>query len=860
MQRSNLSRLTTDSFRTVPLRVALVVPFVVQISVAVGLTAYISLRNGQKAVNDVAAQLRNEVTHRIEQHLTAYLATPHLVTQINADAVRLGELNLQNGQRLEQHLWQQMQQFPSLSPIAFGTQQGEIHSVDRLADGSLVIRAIDESTGGQYHSYTTDQQGRRQRLIRVNTTFDPRLRPWYQAAIKAKQPTWTEVYPYFSSVGLAVSATQPLYDGTGTLLGVTNATISLAHLSDFLRQLKVGRSGQTFIIDRSGDLVASSTAETLFVVNLAKNQRQRLSAIASRNPVTRLTAQQVRSHFGSFTRIRQSQQLDFEIGGKHQFVQVMPFTAPHGLDWVIVVVVPEADFMQHIEANRRTTIWLCIGALLLAIALGVLTSRWITQPILRLCSASGEVASGKFDSTVALGGIKELRVLAQAHNQMADQLQASFTALQAAKADLELRVEQRTIELQEKTLQLRQALEFEAMLKRVTDKVRDSLDEAQILQTVVEELNQALVTECCSAALYDLEQRRITIHYEAAQPGWPTSQSQSLLVEPDSDIHPTLLSGQLLQFCRLVPKFGRPQAAILACPIFDHQGPLGDLWLFRPPSAHFDDLEIRLAQQVANQCAIALRQAQLYQAAQAQVETLQQLHQLKDDFLSTVSHELRTPISNMKLAIHMLKISPTVERQQQYLAILQTECEREANLINDLLDLQRLEAEHYSISVSTIVLQDWVTSVIEPFLSRIQERNQVFNVDLPPDTQSIKSDRNSLNRLLAELLNNACKYTPPNGEIQFKIEQQQAIAGSATAESLVTKFEVSNQAEIPPAALPHIFEKFYRVPNADPWKQGGTGLGLALVQKLVEQLEGDLQVESSGGWTTFRVLLHDLAE
>lgn len=860
MQRLRLSRLIADTFQTVPLRVALIAPFVLQISVAVGLTAYVSLRNGQRAVNDVAAQLRNEVTQRIGQHLTAYLATPHLVTQINADAVRLGELNLQNGERLERHLWQQMRQFPSLSPIAFGTQQGEIHSVDRWTNDTLVIRAIDASTGGQYHSYTTDQQGNRQQLIQVNTTFDPRLRPWYQAAIKAKQPTWTEVYPYFSSVGLAVSATHPLYDGTGTLLGVTNATISLAHLSDFLRQLKVGRSGQTFIIDRSGDLVASSTTETLFVVNPAANQRQRLSAIASRDPVTRLTAQQVQSYFGSFTQIRQSQQLDFEVGGKRQFAQVMPFTDPHGLDWVIVVVVPEADFMAHIEANQRTTIWLCLGALLLAIALGVLTARWITQPILHLCSASGDVASGKFDSTVTLGRIRELRVLAQAHNQMADQLQASFTELQVAKAELELRVEQRTRELQERTLQLRQALEFEATLKRVTDKVRDSLDEAQILQTVVEELNQALVTECCSAALYDLEQRRITIHYEAAQPGWPASQNQSLLVEPDSDIHPVLLNGQLLQFCRLVPKFGRPQAAILACPIFDHQGVLGDLWLFRPPSAHFDDLEIRLAQQVANQCAIALRQAQLYQAAQAQVEALQQLHQLKDDFLSTVSHELRTPISNMKLAIHMLKLAPNAERQQQYLTILGAECEREANLINDLLDLQRLEAEHYSLSVTTIALQDWVTSIIEAFLSRIQERQQLFHVELPPNIQPIRSDQNSLSRLLTELLNNACKYTPPKGEIRLRVMQQWQVTSPANVASVVTTLEVSNQAEIPPAALPHIFEKFYRVPNADPWKQGGTGLGLALVQKLVEQLKGDLQVDSGGGWTTFRVLLQDLAE
>jgi signal transduction histidine kinase len=81
----------------------------------------------------------------------------------------------------------------------------------------------------------------------------------------------------------------------------------------------------------------------------------------------------------------------------------------------------------------------------------------------------------------------------------------------------------------------------------------------------------------------------------------------------------------------------------------------------------FDELEIRLIQQVANQCAISIRQARLYTAATAQVESLEKLNALKDDFLSTVSHELRTPISNMKMALSMLKTSPTDERRERYL-------------------------------------------------------------------------------------------------------------------------------------------------------------------------------------------------
>jgi PAS domain S-box-containing protein len=278
----------------------------------------------------------------------------------------------------------------------------------------------------------------------------------------------------------------------------------------------------------------------------------------------------------------------------------------------------------------------------------------------------------------------------------------------------------------------------------------------------------------------------------------------------------------------------------------------------------WQQLEIDLVAALASQAAIAIGQAQLYKQVselnidlehqvqerttelQQKVQQLEQLNKLKDDFLSTVSHELRTPLANMKMAIQMLKVSPTLERGQRYLDILQTECNRETDLINDLLDLQRLEASSYPLLLSDEVnLHAWVPGIVEPFVSRFQQRQQNFHLHLAPNLPILVSDAAGLARLAAELLNNACKYTPGGGEIIWRVDK---------TEKFVT-FAVSNQAEIPPQALARIFDKFYRVPGADPWKQGGTGLGLALVQKLVEQLGGTIQVESAHSWTTFTVQL-----
>ncbi|HEY9858761.1 MAG TPA: ATP-binding protein, partial [Candidatus Obscuribacterales bacterium] len=247
------------------------------------------------------------------------------------------------------------------------------------------------------------------------------------------------------------------------------------------------------------------------------------------------------------------------------------------------------------------------------------------------------------------------------------------------------------------------------------------------------------------------------------------------------------------------------------------------------------------------------------QAEQARLlAELQKLNQLKDDFLSTVSHELRTPMSNMKMALQMLTIATNPERQHRYLEILKAECAREIDLINDLLDLQRLDAAAYpTFLAEAINLQEWLCSLINPFRSRLQEREQVLKIELPENFPPLITDRSSLERMLGELLNNACKYTPAGGEIILKVERSTTSSSTSHAGPL-TRLIIRNQAEIPPTEILRIFDKFYRVPHADPWKQGGTGLGLALVKRLVEQLQGTIQVESSHGWTVFTIQLPPL--
>jgi signal transduction histidine kinase len=239
-----------------------------------------------------------------------------------------------------------------------------------------------------------------------------------------------------------------------------------------------------------------------------------------------------------------------------------------------------------------------------------------------------------------------------------------------------------------------------------------------------------------------------------------------------------------------------------------------------------------------------------------QVAELGQIAQLKDDFLSTVSHELRTPITNMRLAIQMLQLSPTETQRSQYLGILEQECLREQELINDLLDLQRLEEQQAVTDLQHLELQIWLPEALAPFYNRVNNRQQRLFVEIDPRLPTIVTEEKSLKRIVAELMNNACKYTPPLGQIEVCVEMRSIDPEANPDELAHVDLIISNfGAEIPAEALPHLFDKFYRVPSGDPWKQGGTGLGLALVKRLVERLEGEIFVKSENTKTIFRVEL-----
>ena len=230
-------------------------------------------------------------------------------------------------------------------------------------------------------------------------------------------------------------------------------------------------------------------------------------------------------------------------------------------------------------------------------------------------------------------------------------------------------------------------------------------------------------------------------------------------------------------------------------------------------------------------------QAKLHDVSRKRMEKLSQANELKDEFISNISHELRTPLTSMSLAIKMLRqtdVDP--ERRQQYLDILDEQCQREIKLVNDILKLQQLDSRQLELRPQQMDLNQFITEQATIITDRWQPiKSLQLSLHLPSISPQIQTDADSLKHILEELLVNAGKFAIPQTmvEVWLKIDLHQAI------------FKIANLSQpISSEDLLSLFERFRRGTGTTQKAISGTGLGLALVKSMVEQIQGTITVTS----------------
>jgi signal transduction histidine kinase len=440
MPRFSVNNLIPSIMNKVSLRTVLIVPFVLQTVFAVGLVGYLSFRNGQQAINDLAVRLEKETSKHIQQKLDSYLLVPHQINQINSKAIELELLDLNDLKQMGKFFHSQMKTF-NVGYINYGSTKEEFIGVERLDNDEILINETLRNDTKIMSIYTTDDKGNRTGLKNVEPNTGMSTEDWYADAVKAGHPVWSDIYAWSDKPNvLSISSSYPIYDRSHKLLGVIGVDLILSQIDKFLQTLTFSPSSQILILERNGTLVAHSGKTRPFQITDGKAHRVHLHEV--RNPQIQSVAQYLDKNFGNLSGIKAAQEVIVDSSVGRQFVHVTPWKDTFGLDWLVIVVAPESDFMEQINFKTGITFMLCLGTLVVFSILGIFTARLITKPLLNMTQAAQQIADGKIEQQIVAKDIIELNTLAQSFNQMSQQLKSSFE-------DLELRVAQRTADLME---------------------------------------------------------------------------------------------------------------------------------------------------------------------------------------------------------------------------------------------------------------------------------------------------------------------------------------------------------------------------------------------------------------------------
>jgi K+-sensing histidine kinase KdpD len=379
-----------------------------------------------------------------------------------------------------------------------------------------------------------------------------------------------------------------------------------------------------------------------------------------------------------------------------------------------------------------------------------------------------------------------------------------------------------------------------ARLLELTSDLTSTLELSTLLQHIVDAAQELTETEAASLLLYDPQTEHL--YFEAATSpieeavtstsvpvtnsiaGWILTNQKPLLVE-DADHDPRFFND-----VDILTSF--KTKSILGAPLVTKDKTLGVIEVVNKRQGTFQDDDLHMLQGLAAQAAIAIQNTRLFQ---------------QSDLVAEMVHELRTPLAALMAAAHLMKRPELPEDQRHQLSkTVFNEVHRLNDMTTDFLELARLESGRVRFAREKVLLRELVQECVEIIQPQADAERVKLKMNLPPEESTVRGDRNRLKQLLLNLLTNAIKYNFAEGEVHVSLSQKDQVAQLAVSDT---------GAGIPPESLPHVFERFYRVPA----KEGstlGTGLGLAIAKRIAENHRGSIEVKSKPGeGSMFTVLL-----
>jgi len=401
--------------------------------------------NGQRTAEMLAEALGTSITEQVRLQLNQLLAAPRQINALNASAIREGRLDPDNFSQMARTFITQMAVFP-VGYINYGNQAGEYVGIERLDGGALRLNLTEKSRGlNRQFVYAIGPQGPAAKPLQIIEPISPATgEAWYAETARAGQSVWSSIYQWDDKPEvLSVSYNEPVLYPDGRLRGVIGVDFILSQLNGRLAGIWGKRPGLVVITERNGLLVASSNGNTVDTGADKQPHRRRINQ--SINPLEREVGQLLflpgpgeMQLNEELVRRSNSRLINEQLGTSHSYVEVLPWSDTHGLDWVVLVILPRQSLTGALQQQTLLTSLLCLLTLLVLLVSTTRLTGLILRPLQQLSESARQLGLAvrrsqdkplSFEPGLESSSAEEIATLSEA---MAN-LIANFNGLLAAQ-------------------------------------------------------------------------------------------------------------------------------------------------------------------------------------------------------------------------------------------------------------------------------------------------------------------------------------------------------------------------------------------------------------------------------------------
>jgi signal transduction histidine kinase/HAMP domain-containing protein len=514
------------------------------------------------------------------------------------------------------------------------------------------------------------------------------------------------------------------------------------------------------------------------------------------------------------------------------------------------------ELILNISVIVNLTLFIIIGISATSI---FITRRYISRPLMKLQQSAALLAQGDLEAPIETGSSDEIGRLAEDLTVMRDSIKNLFGELSDSKEKLEEYSRNLEEKVEVRTQELARSVEELQALGEVSQAVSSTLDLQKVLATIVAHAVELSETE--SGAIYEFDEeseefrlrathrmseelikaiRKSPVHLGETALGWAGVKREAVQI-PDILEEPNYPLRQIIERDGL--------RALLAVPMLREDRLIGGLVVRRRAAGQFDKETVDLLQNFATQSALAIQNARLFREIEKKGQELAIASKHKSEFLANMSHELRTPLNAILGYTELIldKIYGNVPEQiQEVLERVEQNGRHLLSLINDVLDLSKIEAGQLTLSLNEYSMKEVVQTVVTAVESLAAEKNLQLKVKVSPEVDYGKGDEQRISQVLMNLVGNAIKFTE-KGEVE--------VEATASKDTFVVSVSDTGPG-LSEGDQQKIFEEFHQVDASSTRKKGGTGLGLSIAKRIVEMHGGRIWVESTlGKGSTFSFTL-----